>query len=669
MKTKSLGMRNKKIREMALYAMFIAILAILSFTSLGYISIGGVAITTVHLIVLISAFVLGIKGGLIMGLCFGIFSLARAYAAPTSPFDFAFQNVLVAVLPRLLFGLVSGLFAELVLKIKDKAKLHFAIAGLSGVATILHSCFVLPLLYWQYTRMTEFEAVMEFVNTTPFGVAVGATLVSNSLLEAAEAVVIVPIVCLALYKASGRYSINAKPKKNVMDAYKDKLISSLQKFVNINSVYDAKTVTKAHPYGKGVDEALHFMKDLAISDGFKAEIIDGRVCEISYDVGAKDYVAIMGHADVVPVPGTWKYPPFEAKIVDNVMYGRGTNDDKGPVLAAYYALKAIKDQNKELKHNVKILVGGDEERGSSCMEHYFTTLKKKQPKYGFTPDAEFPLIYGEKAGVGYCYYGDNYKDEVIESFDVGIAVNAIPEKATFNFKKALKLEDKVKEFVSKVNGLSYEYKESKGKTVITFIGKEAHASTPEVGVNPLGYLFKFVGEQNISTLCNHFGKLLDDYDGNHVGIKGEGPKMGKLTMSFDVAKYDGRHYELYLDIRCPIDIETKSVLKTLAKSNLHEGKGHAGEALYLDPNSEFIQSLYNIYVEVSGDHVTKPMTIGGGTYAKHAKNVVAYGMNFLPHEGNGTGNIHSANEGQNLDDLLLGAEIYYKAILKLGNMD
>ncbi len=206
-------MRNNKVKEMTVYAMFIAILAILSFTPIGYISVGGVSITIIHIIVLIAAFTLGIKGGLIVGLLFGVFSLIRAWTAPNSLFDWIFRNPLVSVLPRIIFGGLAGLFAALVKRINNKAKMHFAIAGLSGVATFLHTVMVLPMMYWAGTRMADVsaligsgasaEAAQGFVDyfvANPLGVVIWGTLAANGIIEIVAAVVITPAVCLALSK-------------------------------------------------------------------------------------------------------------------------------------------------------------------------------------------------------------------------------------------------------------------------------------------------------------------------------------------------------------------------------------------------------------------------------------------------------------------------------------
>ena len=130
-----------------------------------------------------------------------------------------------------------------------------------------------------------------------------------------------------------------KDVKNI----KEEMIKTLQKFISFNSVYDEKTVTKGTPFGKGVKDALMFMAEVGKKDGFKVTNYDGYVIEMDHDQGQDEMVMVLGHADIVPLGNGWKYPPLGGEIHDNVLYGRGAIDDKGPTIAAYYAMKLIKD--------------------------------------------------------------------------------------------------------------------------------------------------------------------------------------------------------------------------------------------------------------------------------------------------------------------------------------
>lgn len=446
---------------------------------------------------------------------------------------------------------------------------------------------------------------------------------------------------------------------------KEKIVSDLQGWIRCGSVYDESTVAEGKPFGEGVYNALQYIASLAKEDGFTVDTCDGYCTEITYGDG-EERVVVLGHADVVPVGKGWDYDPFGAEIKDGIMYGRGTSDDKGATLAAYYALKIIKDLNIPLKRKVVIVAGGNEESGSRCMDYYFNTLKRPQPTYGFTPDANFPLIYGEKGGYNYMYSGE-YIDEDLESIDAGVVVNAVAQEANFVLKKTYDgLENRFNSFLKEF-GLKGTYKEENSKTYLTLIGVAAHASTPWLGVNALAYGLKFLAEQNISLLAKHFSDKFVNYYGEGLGVNYESEPMGKLTMNIGLARYDGKAYKLIIDIRYPHDLKGEWITSRLDKHILHEGKCLRDSIpLYVDPTSPFIQTLLRVYQECTGDYERLPMTIGGGTYARSADNVVAFGMEF--ENGSGSGHIHDANEALCLEDLYKGIEIYCNTLIELGNM-
>ena len=186
--------------------------------------------------------------------------------------------------------------------------------------------------------------------------------------------------------------------QELVKPYQEEMMKSLKEFIAIDSVYDENSKDEANPFGKGVSKALQYIENLARTDGFIVNNYDNMVVEILTNE-LEPNVTIMAHADVVPTGTGWPQDPFELTEKGDFLYARGVADDKGPALAAYYGLKALRDNNLLGNYQVRFLVGGNEERGSACMEHYFHTLKKKQPTYGFSPDSAYPLTYAEK-GIG-----------------------------------------------------------------------------------------------------------------------------------------------------------------------------------------------------------------------------------------------------------------------------
>ena len=268
------------------------------------------------------------------------------------------------------------------------------------------------------------------------------------------------------------------------------VVQELCDWIKINSVYDESTINEKMPFGQGVYYALEYIAELAEQYGFNVDRCDGYCTEISYGQG-EDIVMIMGHADVVPTGANWQYDPFLGEVVDGYVYGRGSEDDKGPTMASFYALKILKDMNL-LNPNKKyvLVVGGNEERGSDCLKYYFNTLKKPQPKYGFTPDAEFPLVYGEKGIMTYEFTGFK-ESEVIKLIEGGIVSNAVVGNAKAILNGVYNLKSELNEFTSKY-GLSGKLEIVDNETIINITGKIAHAAMPNLGKNALSYLLMFL---------------------------------------------------------------------------------------------------------------------------------------------------------------------------------
>lgn len=447
--------------------------------------------------------------------------------------------------------------------------------------------------------------------------------------------------------------------KKICEPYKKDALETLIKDIKINSVFDKKTVTNEMPYGKGVHDCFEFLKDLALKDGFNVDMCDGRCIEISCGEGER-LIGIFAHQDVVPVSGNWERDPFSAYIdeKENRMYGRGTSDDKGPGISSYYALKALKDNGLIKNFRVKLVLGGDEERGSSCLEYYFHTLKKENPTYGFTPDGDFPLIYGEKGICNYKYEGKLILNGV-KSIKAGVVSNSVIDKATVVVDEPLKLE----EYLKSHQNIKYE---KINDDTFNFIGKAAHGSLPQLGINSgviaLGVLGDVFNNPMLTLLANEYG----DPFGQNMHVKYESKDMGVTTYNVGLISYDEGLFSMTINFRHPENCNPDEVIEKVQEcSPLPVYVLSKTPYLYFNPETTpFIKKLYDVYVEETGDTEHKPMAIGGGTYAKEATNTVAFGSCFpgkIDH-------IHEANEKIDLDDFYNSMPIYAHAIYALGTL-
>ena len=151
-----------------------------------------------------------------------------------------------------------------------------------------------------------------------------------------------------------------------VEELRDEFLNSLVEILKINSVEGKKL--PGMPFGEGPNEALEKALEICDDLGFNTVNLDGYVGYAEYGSG-EDYVAVLGHLDVVPEGEGWMYPPYGAEIHDGKLYARGVMDDKGPIFAALYGLKAIKDLGLPLSKRVRVIFGTNEESGSHDMPY------------------------------------------------------------------------------------------------------------------------------------------------------------------------------------------------------------------------------------------------------------------------------------------------------------
>src|SRR5699024_3409781 len=174
---------------------------------------------------------------------------------------------------------------------------------------------------------------------------------------------------------------------------KEDFMKDLKGVLQIKSVLDEENKTEQAPLGSGVKKALDYMLDLGGKDGFTVKNVDHLAGHVEMGQG-DELLGILGHVDVVPEGDGWDMNPYAAEVKNGNVYARGASDDKGPTIAAYYAMKIVKQLGLPLNKRVRLIIGTDEESDWRCVERYFE--KEEMPSMGFVPDADFPIIYAEK---------------------------------------------------------------------------------------------------------------------------------------------------------------------------------------------------------------------------------------------------------------------------------
>ena len=441
--------------------------------------------------------------------------------------------------------------------------------------------------------------------------------------------------------------------------YQDELMKSLKEFIAIDSVHDESTVDKANPFGKGVTSALQYIENLAKKDGFIVHNYDNMVVEILTNE-LEPNVTIMAHADVVPTGTGWPQDPFELTEKGDFLYARGVADDKGPLLSAYYGLKALRDNNLLGNYQVRFLVGGNEERGSACMEHYFKTLNKKQPTYGFSPDSAFPLTYAEKAIGGFVVRKDIVFPNVI-SMKGGVASNSVIEKCEVVMKEDLNFIAYLNE-----NEVDYSYLAKGEEMVLTFNGLAAHGSVPWMGKNAAMNAVKYLGEYYKNEDFKLLYKLYSPLRGEGVNAAAHSEDMGDNSLNVGLFSFENSKLQMVVNFRHIETVTSEQIIKNIIEASKPFEITDYGfsSVLYYPKNHPLIKTLLRVYQEETGDLETQIIASGGGTYAKEADNVVAFGMEYPGHDPK----MHGVNENTKKSYLFESMGIFAHAIIELGKL-
>lgn len=450
-------------------------------------------------------------------------------------------------------------------------------------------------------------------------------------------------------------NVNKTAYQDLIKPYEKEALKTLQELIQIPSVHDEKTITADKPFGQEVENALSYIAKKGEELGFHVDRCDNYVTELSFGEGDKTF-DIYAHLDVVPVKEkNWVHQPFSLIIDNDIMYGRGVSDDKGPAIACLYAVKALMDKKRLGGYKLRFLFGGNEERDSLCLEHYFHVLKKGYPTIGFSPDADYPLIYGEKSIYSYKASYDIASDH-IKPFQIGDALNIVLAEAKCEVQADKKL---VEELLDKYTKKHPEVKIKFFDNTLEFIGVPYHGSMPYNGVNAGLHMLNFLGHLFDIKLLRD---IYDDYkDGKGEAFKGNYRDEYFDCTTYNIGKiaFDGKHLVLFVNTRFSPAFNIDTVIKNVTLNTGSEVELLGGSIGFIaDPESEFIQTMLKSYQEETGDYESKPLAIGGGTYSRESKNTVAFGAQFP----NRDYKMHGDDEFFPVSDFFANMQIYAHAI-------
>ena len=441
-------------------------------------------------------------------------------------------------------------------------------------------------------------------------------------------------------------------EKFITKAHLNDALDTLATLISYPSVLDEAAQTT--PFGQAIQECLE-----ATLDFFKEEGFDTFIDPDGYygyaEMGEGDLFAVLCHLDVVPEgdASKWSVNPFQAAIKNEAIYGRGTQDNKGPVVASYYGLKAVLDKGYQLNHKVRFIFGTDEENLWRCMNKY--CAEQPVAKMGFAPDSKFPLNFAEKGLLQFHLKGSGQSDFILEG---GKALNVVPELATYQ-------GEHLNELATELETLGFNFQTSSDSVEV--YGKASHSKDAPIGINAItrlaqGLLPIYPENKALALL----GGIIKE-DANGVSAIGEVKDEPSGLMTMNVAKVTMNEDEtkISVDIRYPVTLEKSELVEKLealaSRFGLVFEEYDYLAPLYVPADSELVSTLLASYQAVTGDLESEPIASGGATYARTMPNCVAFGAMFA----DTVELFHQVDECWTFNDMERAMAVYAEAFYRL----
>ena len=456
-----------------------------------------------------------------------------------------------------------------------------------------------------------------------------------------------------------------------IEEYRDSMTADLKALVRCPSVRSEPE--EGLPFGPGPAQALEEMLSIGRREGMSAVSLEGMAGYIEYGAPAEGLFGILCHLDVVPEGNGWTYGAFDPVEADGRVYGRGTIDDKGPAIAAFYALKALKDCGYQFRNRVRLICGLNEETGEESLTYYKT--HEEIPDFSIVPDSDFPVVRAEKGIMTFDLVkrlGIHRSDgPEIRWIRGGSAANMVPDQAEAlidHVQDIQALRAHVDRFGADRGFILTCEEIQDGAVMVRASGKSAHGSTPWKGTNAVSVLMALL--DTIGCGSEEMQEALDFYD-SHIGFDQHGERMGinlqdeesgRLILNVGLIHMDDSELRLTINVRIPVTYGEEDVYSgvaaLLAENNFDFVKSMYQPSLYYPADDPRILQLMEIYRRNTGDLESQPLIIGGGTYARQIDNAVAFGA---LHPGD-EDRMHGADEYISVDRLVQNAKIYAETI-------
>lgn len=441
--------------------------------------------------------------------------------------------------------------------------------------------------------------------------------------------------------------------KFVTEKQRAEAVAAAERLIRIPSVSDDTKAGPGHPFGEGPVTALKEVLAICEEIGFTTYRDPKGYYGYAETGSGPELFGILCHVDVVPAgdPADWDTPPFEPTIKDGYLIGRGSQDDKGPSMAALFAVKSLMDAGYTFKNRVRFIFGTDEEVLWRCLEQY--NKEEEMATIGFAPDAEFPLTYAEKGLLDVELVGPG---TTALKLDAEGALNVVPASATYKGENL----DKVAQALEK-----YDFEFEQGDDSITVIGKSVHSKDAPEGTNALLRLAMALSDVYDVPALNFLGKLIKESpDGSPIVGDVQDEASGHLTVNFASCVINEDEVRIGIDMRIPVTVDKEELAAKFTKAAAEYGLKYEQvdyiAPLYVPLDSPLVKELLSTYRELTGD-MTEPMVSGGATFARMMQNCVAFGAMFPDTPDL----MHQTNECWELKSMYKAMDIYAEAVYRL----
>lgn len=442
-------------------------------------------------------------------------------------------------------------------------------------------------------------------------------------------------------------------KQFITEEHQNAAVKALEELIKVPSVLDEADAGAGHPFGKNVVAALDKVVEICGSLGFKTfRDPDGFYAYAEVGEG-EELFGVLCHMDVVPAEDQkgWETDPFTPEIKDGMIIGRGSQDDKGPSMAALFAVKALMDAGVEFNQRIRFIFGSDEENLWRCIEKY--NEKEEGITRGFAPDAEFPLIYAEK-GLLQAYLTGPGTDKF--AVKAGGALNVVPDTAPYSGANVQEVKENLKKF-------GFDFEEN-GEGIVV-LGKSIHAKDAPEGTNAVSRLAMALAPIADFAPLDFLGNVVkENATGENVVGKTMDEQSGELTMNIASLEITPEQTKIGIDMRIPVTFKKDDLVEKIKEKikdyDLTYEEFDFLDSLYVPVDSELVKTLLGTYREITGD-MTEPMVSGGATFARTMNNCVAFGAMFTDTPDF----MHQANEQWELASMYKVMTIYAEAIYRL----